>query len=117
MFGGSATAPPDAGAISGAEFLLGLAKLITNREEVASEIARFADERAAAERALAEVQQRETELLHREQQAAAHEQALQVREADVAERERQAQAQLQRAEEATASLMEMRAELKQKLAA
>ena len=116
MFGGVMTAT-DPGPVSAVRFLLGLAMLITNREEVASEIKRFADERAAAERVLAEIQQREAQLLHREQQATAHEQALAKREADVAERERQAQFQLQRVEEAKAEIAAVRAMLREKMAA
>jgi hypothetical protein len=119
MFGGpvSVGAPADLQSLRDARFVLDLCELITNREEVASEIKRFADEGAAARRALAELREQESSLLRREQAYQAHEAALAKCEQAIAEKERLTAAAAARVEEQKAEIAEVRAELRRVWAA
>jgi hypothetical protein len=106
---GSVTA--DAGAVSGAQFIISLAQMITDREAVAAQIKEWIEERGKAEHALAELKKREQQMLHREQQATKQEEALQKREADVGERERQLTHATTRLEEQRAEFAALKADL------
>ena len=94
----------DSGTVGGAQFIISLAQMITDREAVAAQLRELAEALKKVAAARTELSRVEAQLLHRENQAAAAEAALDKRSADVAERERQAQFQLQRAEEAKAEL-------------
>jgi len=115
MFGNVSVASD--GAHSGAEFLIGLAKLITNREEVAAQIKEWLEAAKQAERAIADLKDRQQQLLHREQACAAQEQALAKREEVVAEREVQVRHAAQRVEEQKAEIAELKADLRKAWAA
>jgi hypothetical protein len=118
MFGGGgAMMATDPGPVAGMRFLLELAQLLVDRQGVADQISQFIEERSKAARLIAEFHAREITLAGRERELMAQQQALLKRENDAVELEQRARFQLRRAEEAMASLKEMRAELKQKLAA
>jgi hypothetical protein len=111
MFGSVMTAT-DPAAVSGVRLLLDLIGLLVDRQGVADQISHFIEERGKAERAIAELHEREQAVSHREQQATAHEEALAKREADVAEREVQVRHAAQRVEEQKSEIAALRADLR-----
>jgi hypothetical protein len=107
----------DARTTSAVDFILHLAMLITNRDEVANSIKELSEKITECRAAVAEAEQREQQAQDRERDAEKREAAVAKREKAVTEREDQAQALLHRAEEAQTRLAAMKAELKTKMAA
>jgi hypothetical protein len=116
MFG-NVSVPLDARTVSAVDFILHLAQLITNRDEVAASIKELAAQIKEARAVGAEIERREQQVLHREQQAAAHEQALAKREQGIVEREDAAHALQHRVEKQRAEFAELRAQVRKSLAA
>jgi hypothetical protein len=114
---GNVSLAPDAQAVAGAELVLNVLALATDPEARAAEFKRLDEAYKRVMGALAELKKREAQILRREEEAKRHEHALQLREAEANEGAQRARAMLARAEEATATLAQLRAELKTKLAA
>jgi hypothetical protein len=114
---GNVTVVPEQSAIAGAQLVLNVLALATDPEARAQEFKRLDEAHKRVMGALAELKKRETQVLRREEEAKRHEHALQLREAEANEGAQRARAMLARAEEATATLAQLRAELKTKLAA
>jgi hypothetical protein len=114
VFGsGGSLSGPSADAFSGARLIVQLATMLTDRQAVADQISQFIEERSKAERAIADLKDRQQQLLDREQACSAAETALGQRVNDVADREVQVRQAAQRVEEQRAAIAEFKASLKQ----
>jgi hypothetical protein len=107
----------DARTTSAADFILTIAMLITNRDEVAASIKESVDKIKEARAVGAELERREHEVLQRERACEAAEKALAKRSADVTERENQAEFQMHRLIEERDAFTALKRNLKQSLAA
>jgi len=117
MFGDSAMAPPDTAAISGAQMILNVISLLTDRERTASDIAAWFEAGKRLEAAHKAHDQRERLLHDREADVIARESAAARREGELAEREVQIRTAAQHLEEQRASLVALKAEVKRGLSA
>jgi hypothetical protein len=107
----------DAGAAGGAQFIVSLAQMITDREGVVAQLRELAEAMEKIDAARAELSRFEARLLQRERACEAAEKANTKRATDLDAREMQVQAMQMRAEQGLAELASLKADLKSKMAA
>jgi hypothetical protein len=116
MMMGSVSVAPGADAFAVARLLSNIAMLVDG-PAVAAQLRELADAMQRHNAAIAEIAEREKQLVHRGRELDAAAEALAKAQADLTEREKRAHAELQRVEEKKAEFAAMKAEVKQMLAA
>jgi hypothetical protein len=120
MFAGNVSLPPlDPGAVAGPLLIIRICEMMTDpdRKALVADLKNYADLLRDTQAAIAELKQREEQVLRREKEAAVAAEALAKREADAGEKDQQLQRREQRLNEMQAQIDAFKAELRTAYAA